>query len=47
MSGFKEIEVFPLLHLGDPPAPGEDASEAGRALGHDAASISLAARRRL
>ena len=41
------LDLVPLVHFGDPPAPGEGAGDARRAPGHVAAPISFGSRTRL
>ena len=45
-TGSDEIEVFPLVHLGDPPPTTERASKAGCPLGHVGNAASLCSRTR-
>jgi hypothetical protein len=47
VGGLKKIEVFPLIHLDDPPPSGKDPGEGCDATGHAAAAISFGARTRL
>jgi hypothetical protein len=46
MCGAEQVDLVPLVHLGDPPAPGEGAGEARRAPGHGRAPISFGSRTR-
>src|SRR6476659_2466560 len=43
----EQVELVPLVHLGDPPPPGEGAGEAGWATAHVVAPISFGSRTRL
>ena len=45
--GFEEINVFLLIHLGDPPPPRKGPSEGRSAPGHIDTAISFGARTRL
>src|ERR1700720_682924 len=45
--GLEEINLFPLIHLGDPPAPCEGPGEGRGAPGQVVAAISFGARTRL
>jgi hypothetical protein len=40
----EQVDFVPLVHLRDPPTPGEGAGEARRALGHVVAPISFGTR---
>ena len=42
-----QVDLVPLVHLGDPPAPGEGAGKTRRAPGHIIAPISFGSRTKL
>src|SRR5678810_295307 len=43
----EQVDLVPLVHLGDPPATGEGAGEVARATAHVVAPISFGSRTRL